>query len=194
MEEKLLAVSSRVGKQLAADIVSNAAETSSKIRADCTKRRKRKVVQVWLPALEPFLDQIKSQLLEGPFADGPRLAWETLFQVLTLWVKEWEQGEEPEWEDEEEVEGFHEEADELMCAIWWAQHRKSRHEQGRKTWDWLREVARRDEVADLQDASQWSEDRYPTIGGIMEDEPQFSPSYHSQAPPRTTNHMPPSIS
>ncbi|KAK8014807.1 hypothetical protein PG990_008103 [Apiospora arundinis] len=164
VEDKLFAASNRIGERIATKILEDAEAENAKVRELCAKKPKRRVAHFWPAELEPYLDQIKSQLLEGPYAQSPKLAWRTLILFLDLCVDEWESHEENDFDEDlqDEVEEFHELAQEIMLDIWAARERVD-------DWrEWFGHADRRQELDDLRDNAEYSRDsRYETMYELL---------------------------
>lgn len=159
MEEKLFAASNRIGDRIAAKILDDAEAENAKVRDMCAKKPNRRVAHFWPAELEPYLGQIKSQLLKGPFAEAPKLAWRTLILFLDLCVDEWETHDAAGYNDDDhdEVEDFHEIAENIMVDIWRARETASDRE-------WFGHVGRRKELDDLRGSAEFARDsRYENI-------------------------------
>ncbi|KAK8018512.1 hypothetical protein PG991_007702 [Apiospora marii] len=165
MEEKLFAASNRIGERISTTILENAEEENAKAREICDKKPKRRAAHFWPAELEPYLHQIRSQLLEGPFAEAPKLAWRTLILFLDLCIDEWEscnKNEEYDDADQDEVEEFHDLAQEIMIDIWRAREHIN-------DWrEWFGHADRRRELQDLRDNAEFCRDsRYDEMYTLL---------------------------
>ncbi|KAK8044400.1 hypothetical protein PG993_004424 [Apiospora rasikravindrae] len=141
MEEKIFATSNRIGERIAIKILEDSDEANARASA------------MW------------PSYWGGPFAEAEKLAWQTLISVLRLCVDEWEADPEDDFDDgdQDEVEEFHDLAQDIMLSIWNAQHRVP----GLRKW--LDHPDRRKELDDLRDDAEFSrEERYEKMIEFLE--------------------------
>ncbi len=74
-------------------------------------------IQLWGELVGKYLPRTQALIRKGTVVDGPALAWYALKDAVESSIYDWDGGDARVQEDEDENDGFHDEADNLMLQI-----------------------------------------------------------------------------